>query len=151
MTISSRDAQTSSSAVSSAEAGRPWLSRWSLRHALAIALLTPLWFVVYRAAVGAAADDSVAWTAGLVGLALLAAMTVATYLPSARRTSGQQCAPRSPAAAIAPCAATPVFSVALATIVLTGATATPVVGVLALVLVLLGLGQRLLVPAGCGR
>lgn len=151
MTISSRDAQTSSSAVSSAEASRPWLSRWSLRHALAIALLTPLWYAVYRAAVGTPAGDSVAWTAGLVGLAVLAAMTVATYLPPARRTSEQRCASRTPVAGMSPCAATPVLSVALATIVLTGATATPVVGVLALVLVLLGLGQRLLVPAGCGR
>lgn len=113
-----------------------------------VALLTPLWYAGYRAAVGDAAQGDPGWTAGLTVLALLAAVTVATYLPGGR-TAATACAAR-PGGGIAPCAATPLFSVLLAAVVLNGAATTPVAAVFALVLILLALAQRLLLlPGNC--
>ncbi len=123
--------------------------RWSRRNTVATVALTPLWYAGYRAAVGAPADDNLGWTLGLLGLALLAAATVATYLPAARPDEAS-CSIRPARGGVAPCAATPIFSTVLAAVVLGGAVATSMAGVFALVLILMGLAQRLLLPAGCG-
>lgn len=111
--------------------------------------LTPLWYAGYSAAVGTPADGSLPWTLGLVGLAVLAAATTATYLPAARPDEAT-CSIRPARGGVAPCAATPIFSTVLAGVVLGGAGAAPIAGVFALVLILMGLGQRLLLPGGCG-
>lgn len=123
--------------------------RWSRPHTAATALLTPLWYAGYRAAVGVPAQDGLTWTAWLLGLAVLAAATVSTYLPGARGVDAD-CSIRPATGGIAPCAATPLFSVVLAAVVLNGAVATPFVGAFALVLIVLALAQRLFVPGGCG-
>lgn len=143
-----RHAATRSDTVNSTARWRP-PRRWSRRTTVATVALAPLWYAGYRTAVGTPADGSLAWTLGLVGLALLAAATLATYLPAARPDEAS-CSIRPARGGVAPCAATPIFSTVLAAVVLAGAVATPMAGVFALVLILMGLAQRLLLPASCG-
>lgn len=110
---------------------------WLPRHSAAMIVLSPALFLVYRSVLGAGLDNA-ARNLLVGGMALVAALILTTYLPlrGAGRSPGSSCAAMSgllvPGAAILLNQATGVLS-----------------GALALVVLSLGLWQRLSGSSAC--
>ncbi|MHB8186009.1 MAG: hypothetical protein ACYDDU_07940 [Dermatophilaceae bacterium] len=116
---------------------------WPLRRLVAAASLFPVLFTLLVGVAGGWAPVAApAWTALVALVALAAAFTLATYLPrpGAGRTLDLGCTP---------CAAVAALSVLGAAWVLRTAPHDVSTAVLALVIVMFGLTQRLTSPSTC--
>src|SRR5664280_712319 len=110
---------------------------WLPRHSAAMILLSPALCLMYKSALAAGLDGP-AWNLLIAGLAVVAALTLTTYVP----LRGAQ---RSPAAS---CAMMPGLLVLGAAFLLNQATG-PLGGALALAVLGLGLTQRLSGTSAC--
>ena len=116
---------------------------WPLRRIVAVAVLSPLLFVLLIAVAGGWAPGApLGWTVLVALMALAAATTLATYLP--RPGAG-----RKLELGCTPCAAVAALSVLGAGAVLSTAPNDVSTAVLALVVVGFGLTQRLTNPSTC--
>jgi hypothetical protein len=116
---------------------------WPLRRTVAVAVLSPLLFVLLIASAGGwAPEASLGWTAIVAVMALAAAATLATYLP--RPGAG-----RKLELGCTPCAVVAALSVLGAAVVLGTSPYDVSTAVLALVVVGFGLAQRLTNPSTC--
>ena len=116
---------------------------WPLRRLVAVAVLSPLLFVLLIASVGGwAPAASLGWAAIVAVMALAAAATIATYLP--RPGAGRRLE-----LGCTPCAAVAALSVLGAAVVLGTSPYNVSTAVLALVVVGFGLTQRLTSPSTC--
>lgn len=111
------------------------------RRALGTVLLLPLTSWAARSSLPVDLVPGPAWWVVLATVGLLAAATLASYVPLPRG------APRS---AGGPCARGAVFFVVLSFLVLGSATTEVVTAAPALLLVAMGLGQRLVGATACG-
>ncbi len=125
-------------ASSATQTGRGWLSRWSLRHLVAVTIGAPLLYLVYRSAAGPTTVGDPAWAWLLGATALLGAAALATYLPS-----------RSGRSAASPCAALAGAHVIVAAFMLALGPAVPMRGVLAFGMVVFALVQRTIGASAC--
>ena len=118
---------------------------WPLRRLAAVAVLSPLLFVLLTSVAGGLTPGAtLGWTALVALTALAGAATLATYLPrpGAGRTLEIGCTP---------CAAVAALSVLGAAVVLSTSPHDVSTAFLALVIVGFGLTQRLTNPSTCGR
>ena len=114
-----------------------------MRRIVAVAVLSPLLFVLLIASAGGwAPEASLRWTAIIAVMALAAAATLATYLP--RPGAG-----RKLELGCTPCAVVAALSVLGAAVVLGTSPYDVPTAVLALVVVGFGLAQRLTNPSTC--
>lgn len=111
---------------------------WLPRHTVAMILLSPLLFLVYNAALGRGFSDPL-WGLVTAAMALVAALTLATYLP----LRGTRAEPGSSCAVMAG------LFVPGAAILLNQATG-PLSGALALGILSVGLWWRLSGTSACG-
>lgn len=115
-------------------AGRP-----HPRRVLATLVGFPLLLWGLRSSLPPLVLPSPGWWALLAAIALVAALTLATYVPL----------PGATRAVASPCAAAAVVFTVMAALALGTAGSSPVTGVPALVLAAMGLGQRLLGAVAC--
>ena len=116
---------------------------WPLRRIVAVAVLSPLLFVLLLAVAGGWAPGApLGWTVLVALMALAAAATLASYLP--RPGAG-----RKLEIGCTPCAAVAALSVVGAGAVLSTAPYEVSTAVMALVVVGFGLAQRLTNPSMC--
>lgn len=115
------------------------LGRPHPRRVLATLVALPVLLWGLRTSLPPLVLPSPGWWALLAVVALLAALTLATYVPVPGATRG----------GAGPCAAAAVVFTVMAALALGGAGSSPISGIPALVLAAMGLGQRLLGTAAC--
>ena len=131
---------------SGSTAGRGWadaLGAWPLRRRVAVAVLTPVMFMLSLAATGGWVVVTVpVWTALVAVLALASATTLATYLPLPGTGLKLELG-------CTPCAAVAAVSVLASLVLLSSAPHEVPTAILALGVAAFGLRQRLANPSVC--